>query len=98
VIVRVERGRVVLLEAEELRELKIVTSEPLEADAIATALGGSPDVESWGHVWVPAETVLRLGAGQPDAWRDAAREAFRAVERFGWYDPSTDRVRIHVDA
>jgi hypothetical protein len=98
VILRIERGRVVLVEPDELRELKIVRSEPVEVSAIATALGGVPDADAGDHVWVPAETVLRLGAGQPDEWRASARDAFRAVERFGWYDPATDRIRIHVEA
>ena len=96
-IIRVERGRVDLLEADELRELKIVPEEGLEAGFVAAALGAAQDPDDPTHVWVPAETVLGLAADRPDAWRESARAAFRAVEPFGWYDPAGDTIRIHID-
>ncbi|MES1247561.1 MAG: hypothetical protein ABUS54_07805 [Actinomycetota bacterium] len=92
-ILQLAGDRVALLEHDTFDKLGIVDTDRRPAAAIAGVLGGTADD---GHVWVPAARILELGAEHGAEWADSARATFRAVERFGWYDAATDRVRVHV--
>jgi hypothetical protein len=96
VILRIEGDRISLHDRQRLDELKVVSPEEQTISVIASALGGTPDPQDDFHVWVPAATILDLDDGTVEGWPGSVRAAFRAVERFGWYDSAHDVVRVHV--
>lgn len=96
VAVDIETAGITLEEQDDFGSLKVVGRGDPSVQLLADALGTSGRVEDE-HVFLAA-SALESWAERPDeAWSTQLRGMLAAVERFGWYDPTTDEVRAHLE-
>jgi hypothetical protein len=96
IIVVGDAGELTLTDESNFKELSLqMPSAASSSDAATVALASAGVDLQDGYAWFPADWLLSQRPA-PE-WQSSVRGILDAVERFGWYDRESDRVRVHIE-
>lgn len=88
-----------LEEPDDLRRFRLAVVDPAATpERVARALSGIGRLDGDTHAWIDEPALRRMGAKANDpAWQDGLSGMIAMARRYGFVDPETGAVRVHLE-